>query len=114
MRNDSDMSDESLRNLLKQWQIDTPLPPAFQNEVWRRIGRTQRSSLHGPSVWSALAHWLGMRLPRPAFAASYATIFLVIGLSAGWAHAREENERVKDALGNRYVRLIDPYLAPRQ
>jgi hypothetical protein len=52
-------------------------------------------------------------LPRPALAASYVALLLAVGVSAGWAQARQETARVRDELGQRYVRVLDPYQAPR-
>ena len=52
-------------------------------------------------------------LPRPALATAYVAVLLAIGATAGWAQARQESERVSDALSVRYVRLLDPYQAPR-
>jgi hypothetical protein len=55
-----------------------------------------------------------MRLPRPALAASYVAILLAIGVTAGWTQARHETARVKGELGQRYIRVLDPYQAPRE
>ena len=51
---------------------------------------------------------------RPVLAASYVAVLLSIGVTAGWAQARQETARVHDELGQRYVRALDPYQAPRQ
>ena len=104
--------DEALRNVLKEWRTDAALPPRFQEHVWRRIERTQTSA--PLSFWTAIAHWTGTVLLRPALAAAYVAMLLVIGVTAGWAQARQETARVKDELGQRYVRVLDPYLTPRQ
>ena len=53
-------------------------------------------------------------LPRPALAASYVAILLAIGVTAGWAQAHHETSRVKNELGERYVRMLDPSQTPRQ
>jgi hypothetical protein len=102
--------DEALRKLLEQWRIDAPLPPHFQEAVWRRIERAPAA----PSVWDVIADWIGTVLPRPALAASYAAILLAIGVTAGWTQARQETTRVKGELGERYIRGLDPYQVPRQ
>ena len=103
---------EPLRKLLKEWRTDAPLPPRFQETVWQQIERTQAPS--APSVWAVIAHWVGTMLPRPVLAASYVAVLLSIGVTAGWAQARQETARVHDELGQRYVRALDPYQAPRQ
>ena len=102
---------EPVRKVLREWKVTTPLPPRFQEQVWQRIERAEPQS--GFSVWAVIAHWVGTVLPRPALAASYVAILLTIGVTVGWAQARQETARVKDELGQRYVRVLDPYLAPR-
>ena len=105
--------DEALRKLLKEWRTeDAPLPPGFQEAVWRRVERAQSPAT--PSVWAAIADWIRTMLPRPALAASYVAILLFIGVSAGWTQARQETARVKGELGERYIRMLDPYQTPRQ
>jgi len=103
---------DPLRKMLKEWRSDAPLPPHFQEQVWQRIERAQTTAV--PSVWAVVAHWVGTVLPRPALAASYVAVLLTIGVTAGWAQARQETGRVKAELGQRYVRVLDPYLAPRR
>lgn len=106
---DTDNQDEPLRRLLGEWRSEVPLPPRFQEEVWRRVGRAQAT----PSIWAVVAHWVGAVLPRPALAASYVAILLTVGVTAGWAQARQETARVKGELARHYVRVLDPYQAPR-
>src|SRR2546427_6414553 len=105
-------NDEALRKVLREWRTDASLPPRFQEEVWRRIERAQASG--APSAWAVMIHWIGVVLPRPALAASYVAVLLAIGVTVGWAQARQETARVKDELGQRYVRVLDPYQAPRR
>jgi hypothetical protein len=109
--NESSHHDEALRKLLKESRMEVPLPPRFKENVWRRIERAQVPS--APSVWTVIAHWIGTVSPRPALAASYVAILLTIGVTAGWAQARQETARVKGELGERYVRVLNPYQAPR-
>ena len=103
--------DEPLRKVLKEWRGNAPLPPRFQEQVWQRIERAQTPEV--PSVWAVIGHWVGTVLPRPALAASYVAVLLTIGVTAGWAQARRETARIKDELGLHYVRVLDPYQAPR-
>jgi len=107
-----DNNDEALRKVLKEWRTDTSPPPQFQEAVWRRIERTRAPTV--PSAWAVISHWVGTILPRPALAASYVALLAAIGLLAGWTQARQEIARVHDELGLRYVRVLDPYRAPRQ
>jgi hypothetical protein len=109
--NDSGEHDEALRKLLKEWRTEAPLPPHFQENVWQRIEHTQGSAR--PSLWTVIIHWIGTELPRPALAASYVAVLLAVGVTAGWAQGRQQTARVKDELGQRYVRVLDPYLTTR-
>jgi len=113
--NEPDNRDESLRQVLKEWRVDASLPPRFQEAVWRRIERTERAQAPAvPSVWGVVAHWVGTMLPRPVLAVSYVAVLLAVGVTAGWAQARQDTARFKHELGQRYVRALDPYQAPRQ
>jgi protein-S-isoprenylcysteine O-methyltransferase Ste14 len=107
--------EEALRRVLKEWRVGAALPPHFQEGVWRRIEQAERAPAPiAPSAWAVIAHWIGTMLPRPALAASYVAILLAIGATAGWAQAHQETRRVKNELGERYVRVLDPYQTPRQ
>jgi hypothetical protein len=108
--NEPDKHDEALGKLLQQWRADAPLPPGFQKAVWRRIEQSQISA--APAPWTVIARWIASALPRPALAVSYVAILLTLGLTAGWAQARQETARVKNAMGERYIRSLDPYQAP--
>ena len=109
--NDPGDHDELLRKALQEWRSDAPLPPRFQEQVWQRIKRAEPPAF--PSVWAVVTHWVGTVLPRPVLAASYLAILLSIGVTVGWAQARQETARVKGELGERYVRVLDPYQTPR-
>ena len=110
--NEPRIHDEALRKVLKEWRTDASLPPRFQEGVWRRIERAQTPT--ALSVWAIIAHWIGTVLPRPALAATYLATLLAIGVTVGWAQGHQQTARVKDELSERYVRMLDPYLAPRK
>jgi len=110
--NEPGQHDDALRKLLQEWHADAPLPPRFQDAVWRRIERAQAPA--ASSGWDVIAHWIGTMLPRPALAASYIAILLTLGATAGWTQARQETARVKGELGERYIRVLDPYQVPRR
>ena len=110
--NEPSNHDEALGKVLKEWRTDASLPPRFQEGVWRRIERAQAQA--APSMWATIPHWIVTVLPRPALAASYVAILLAIGVTVGWAQGHQQTARVKDELSQRYVRVLDPYLAPRQ
>jgi hypothetical protein len=109
--NEPGNQDKALRKVLHEWRPEVSLPPHFQEKVWLRIERAQAPAR--PSVWMTITHWIGTALPRPVLAVSYVAVLLTVGISAGWAQAHKENARVKDALGQRYVRALDPFQAPR-
>lgn len=111
--NEPKISDEGLSKILSEWRIDFSLPAGFQNEVWRRIARAQPVHPSDSSIWGVLTDWLATRLPRPMFASTYVGILLAIGIGAGWTQGRQDNARVKDELGRRYVHVLDPYVTPR-
>lgn len=104
--------EEALSRSLKSWRVNDPLPPQFQKAVWRRINASQPEV--SSSVWELIAKQFRILFVRPAIAASYVTLLLVLGLSAGWMQARQENVRVHQQLSDRYVRVLDPYQASRQ
>lgn len=107
--------DEVLGKVLKQWRADAPLPPRFQEAVWQRIECAERvAAPSASSAWVMISHWIGAMLPRPAMAASYFAVLLAVGVTAGWAQARQETERVKVELGERYIRVLAPFRTPRQ
>lgn len=107
-----DNQDDALRKVLREWRPAISLPPRFQEQVWQRIERAQSPA--PPSLRLVIAHWIGAVLPRRALAASYVAALLVVGVTAGWVQAHQATAHVRDELGQRYVRVLDPYLAPRE
>jgi hypothetical protein len=110
--NQSGNPDKALHKMLQEWRTEASLPPGFQEAVWRRIERVQARAAH--SVWAAICHWIETVMPRPALAVSYVAMLLTIGVTAGWAQAHKASSLIKDELGQRYVRELDPYQAPRE
>ena len=99
--------------LLQEWQPKPSLPPRFQEQVWRRIERAETAPVPTVTLAEMFANWLKTKLPRPALATAYVAVLLMVGVSAGWAQAEHKTARVKNELGERYLRVLDPYLAPR-
>jgi hypothetical protein len=101
--------DPPLRAALREWAVTEPLPPRFQEEVWRRIERAEARPTVAVSTWMLLGDWFRALLPRPALALVSALILLAVGGAAGWAQARHEAAHVGDELEARYLRVVDPY-----
>lgn len=103
-----------LRALLKEWKQEASLPPRFQEQVWRRIEHSEVTPVPTVSLATVFANWLTNLLPRPALAAAYVAVLLVVGASVGWSQARQETARVSGELSARYAQAVDPYRTPPQ
>jgi hypothetical protein len=99
--------DRLLRERLREWKPDAPLPPRFREQVWRRIATAEAQA--PPTLWDWLSSRLGQALARPAPAVCYVTLLLGVGLFAGYRQAQAENMRTVENLSLRYVQMIDPY-----
>lgn len=101
-------NDEHLRSLLREWVVDAPLPPRFQEQVWQRIERAgARPTLL--TLWRSTLLALQRSLARPKLAFSYVTVLLAVGVAAGSWAAQIQSSRLDTALGLRYVQSVDPY-----
>ena len=105
----SNERDPALRAALREWAVTEPLPPRFQEQVWKRIAKSEAPPAMSGSPWTLLTDWVNALLPRPAFALAFATVLLLVGGAAGWAQARYEAAQVGDQLEARYLRVVDPY-----
>ncbi len=102
----------ALGRLLREWKVESPLPPCFEDNVWQRIAREELQAFAG--FWTQLAHWIGSALARPSLAAGYVALLLAAGLLAGYCQARSEKAYALETLSSRYVQMVDPYQAPRR
>ncbi|HLH53756.1 MAG TPA: hypothetical protein VKY92_09090 [Verrucomicrobiae bacterium] len=109
MKQNDDRDKGVLEHVLKQWVVDAPLPPGFQNAVWDRIARAEVTPPSAPGFWALLARAVEMNLPRPKFAWAYVTILLLVGVLSGTLAAQRESTRMNAALGARYLKSIDPF-----
>ena len=100
-----DQDDASLRRVLQEWPVKTPLPPRFQEAVWRRIELNETRT----KGWTVLVSRLLAAIAKPRLAASYVTVLLLAGILAGYWQARVSNAHAGELLSARYVRLVDPY-----
>jgi len=95
-----------LERALQEWRVTTPLPPRFQEQVWKRIERAEVPSL---TLWDAMRAWFTMAFARPAFAIAYVGVLLVAGLALGFVQASHKAASWDRQLEARYVQTIDPY-----
>ncbi len=93
---------EPLRNLMREWRVTEPLPPRFQENVWRKIQQAEfsASAVATTTLWSAVA-------------TAYVLLLLFVGAGTGVWQARSQASRARDELGSRYVQAVDPYQKPR-
>jgi hypothetical protein len=99
---------DPLQRLLREWALDTPLPPRFQEGVWRRIENAQASAPRA-TAWGPLRLWIERVLPRPAFAVGYLSLLLALGLGAGSFAAQTTANRLNLQLSARYAQSVDPF-----
>ena len=96
----------TLERVIQEWRVTTPLPPRFQEQVWKRI---EHAEVPGISVVDAVRAWFTMAFARPAFAVAYVSVLLVTGLAFGFWQASHKAARWDRQLEARYVQSIDPY-----
>ena len=101
---------DPLSRTLQDWKVNAPLPPNFQDAVWRKIETGAQKRL---GVAHEIQLWIDRLFARPASAALCVAILLSLGMTAGWSQGHRESVRVKDELALRYVHSVDPYLTPR-
>ncbi len=102
-------NDEHLRAVLREWVVETPPSPLFQDQVWQRIERAQERP--ASKIWAQWTHLLEVALPQPKIAFSYVAGLLVLGVVAGSVSAQIKSSRMDSHLGARYVQSVDPYFA---
>ena len=98
--------DTNLGRLLQEWRVTAPLPPRFNEEVWKRIERDETPAI---SIRDAVRAWIAGAFARPAFALGYVSVLLVTGLAIGLVQASQKTARWDRQLEARYVQSIDPY-----
>ena len=99
--------DKSLQEALAKWKVAAPLPPRFQDNVWRRIERAEAA--RAESFGQLCQAWVERLFGRPAFALSYVAVLLFFGLTAGYWHGRVDRRQVNTQLAERYVQTVSPY-----
>ena len=102
--------DEALSRALQDWKVKAPLPPRFQERVWRRI---EGNETREPG-WIVFFRRISASISRPSLAVSYVTILLLAGLLAGYRQVRVTRAHADEAMGARYVQMVDPYQRSHQ
>ena len=97
-------TDPQLKEALRSWQVNEPLPPRFQQRVWQRIEDAESPVRETPS-------WFAAFFMRPAFATVVATLLLLVGLTAGYLRANHDVSRMDDQLAHQYIASVNPYAA---
>jgi hypothetical protein len=97
--------DEALSHVLREWKVEAPLPPRFQEGVWQRIERRETQA----AGWRMILSQLISALARPILATSYLLVLLLAGILAGYIQARATSAHAESELSARYVQAIDPY-----
>jgi hypothetical protein len=96
--------DPQLDRLLQTWRVTDPLPPRFQERVWKRI-----EAAESKTVKPEAANWLAILFARPALATVCAALLLVAGLTTGLLRANHDAAQMNTELAQRYVASVDPY-----
>ncbi len=100
---DPNLDEPRLKTLLRDAHPAPPLPPRFQEGVWKRLERAER-----PMPAAAPARWLeqwvrGLLRPR------YATAGLALAMFAGaWLGVRNGAGIVHRADRDRYIAAVSP------
>ena len=108
--NDPFEDDKPLRKILSEWHVNAALPPRFQEDVWKRIGNAE---MRAPNFWTMIWGRMAASLARPAFAAAYLAMLLLIGAIAGRQEGQSKTEHVRSDMQARYIQMVDPYKTPR-
>lgn len=102
---------DPLRDAMSAWQVKTPLPPRFQEQVWQRIALAE--SQQAGSWWLVVIRRVELVFARPALAASYVAILVSIGLGMGYLQADRKTAEKESQGRALYVQSVDPYQMPR-
>lgn len=94
--------DAKLSRALRSVRPAPPLPPRFQEGVWRRIeADSKRDAVREPGWLGTLAGWC----LKPKFALALAAVVMFAGMGLGWNQA-EHQARVEAQA--RYVAAVAP------
>lgn len=103
MNDKSQPNDERLRAVVREARPSPPLPPRFQESVWRRI-----ESAEAPRPSLALAEWFDRAaawLLRPRLAMAGVAAMLLVGISIGVVQGGSLSQ---DMAKERYLAAVSP------
>jgi hypothetical protein len=92
--------DPKLSSLLRQSRVSPPLPPRFQENVWRRIEGAQ-----APAKSDSWLDLLATLVLRPRFAYATVAVLLLVGVIVG---THEGTQTVRRDAQARYIELVAP------
>jgi hypothetical protein len=107
MNADSERDKDPVRQALREWRIKAPVPPRFQEQVWRCIEKQESMAPHG--YWLGLQRLAAQLFARRAWVTGYVGVALVAGLSLGYWRADEQVGSLNARLGHQYIQSVDPY-----
>ena len=99
--------DPQLRELLRTFLPDAPVPNRFGAEVWQRIQARNEAAAH--RGWRQFFEPLFALLMRPAFAAIALLLMVVGAAGAASLRAADANEQARAMLAEKHVATLDPY-----
>ena len=99
----ADPADAKLGALLRDARVTPPLPPGFQECVWRRIehAETDRSAEDDLTWFDLLAVWL----LRTRLALAVSVLLLLAGVGLGW---RSGEQLARQQAQVRYLTAVAP------
>lgn len=106
MKNPENKEDE-LRKTLRQWRVTEPLPPRFQEQVWRSVEQAEasRNGFGFDDFRLLMERWL----TKPALAYAYVAVLLTLGLMGGYLQTQKRQQQWNAELAARYIQNMDPY-----
>jgi hypothetical protein len=107
MKIDPENSQDAHGSYLQEWRVNAPLPPRFQEQVWRRIEHEEPEM--SASAWTILQRLFENAFAHRRIALAYLTLALLVGSVAGYWQGREQASGQESNLSRQYIQSVDPY-----
>lgn len=104
MKEQPESKNNSLETLLREARPAPPLPPRFQQAVWRRVETEEPAPVLKPSPFGLLERW-AERLLLPPFALASLALLLAAGGLTGFISS---TDAVKQQAQERYLSAVAP------